>query len=84
MSLSGKFLGDAHVTELAIYCTNRSIDQGARICCFDVAVNQHLCQPMRNDTCQERAIYSVLGHWPHPDCLADDFCCLQIVSLSYL
>ena len=77
MTLPGKFSGGAPATGLAIYCTNRSIDQCARNCCFAVAVNQHLCQPMGNDTCQERAIHSVLRHWPHPDCL-------QIVSVSYM
>ena len=78
MSFPGKLPGDAHATGLAIYCTSQSIKV------LETAVNQHVCQPMRNDTCQERAIYGVLRHWSHPDCLADDFRCLQIVSVSYL
>ena len=45
---------------------------GFKTAATGAAVNQHVGQPMRNDTCRNRAIYSSLRVWPHLDCLADD------------
>ena len=60
---------------------------GFKTAATGAAVNQHVGQPMRNDTCRNRAIYSFLRVWPHLDCLADDnlilLCSCSVWSLHF-